>query len=430
MRNKKVYLGLAADIIHDGHIELLEFANKLGEVTVGLLTDKAIASYKNLPYLNYEKRFKVVKNLRFVNNIIPQYTLDYTSNLKKIKPDIVVHGDDWRTGVQKKTREKVIKILKLWNGKLIEKKYKKGISSTQIRKKILEVGTLSSTRKERFTRLLLSKDYLRVLECHNPLGGIIIENLSIKKNKFTEQFDCMWSSSLADSISRGMPDNQSVDYSTRINGINEIFNVTTKPLIFDIDNGGDINHLGNLSRRLENSGVSAVIIEDKIGLKINSLFSDQSLSRQDTIKNFCNKIQKIKKNTLSEDFFVVARIESFILNKPLSDAIKRAEAYSKAGADFIMIHSKSKSPKEIISFAKAFKKSRFYKPLVCVPSTYSVVSEKILVKHGFKIIIYANQLLRASYNAMKKATSKILKDNRAYQLDKQISSIKEILDLI
>ena len=345
MKKKKlVYVGLSADILHEGHINILKVANKLGDVIVGLLTDKAIASYKKIPHLSYKQREIVLKNIKFVKKVIPQKTLDYRPNLKMIKPNFVVHGDDWKIGIQKQVRLNVIKTLGKWGGKLIEPKYTKNISSTLIKKDILKVGTSPDTRKSKLKRLVEAKDIVRILESHSALTGMIIENLKIIKNQNFFEFDGMWSSSLTDSALRGKPDNQSVDYSTRIASLNEILEVTTKPLIFDADNGGRIEHLPYMIKSLERMGVSAAIIEDKIGLKKNSLFKDQKGAKQDSIAGFSKKILKAKNATISNDFFIIARIESYILGKNLKDAIKRAEAYSKAGADAILIHSKENNP--------------------------------------------------------------------------------------
>ena len=416
--------------MHEGHINILKTANKLGDVIVGLLTDKAIASYKKIPHLSYRQREVVLKNIKFVNKVIPQKTLDYRPNLKMIKPNFVVHGDDWKIGIQKQVRLNVIKTLKKWGGKLIEPKYTKNISSTLIKKDILKVGTSPDTRKSKLKRLIEAKNIVRILESHSALTGMIIENLKIIKNQNFFEFDGMWSSSLTDSALRGKPDNQSVDYSTRITGLNEILEVTTKPLIFDADNGGRIEHLPYMIKSLERMGVSAAIIEDKIGLKKNSLFKDQKGAKQDSIIGFSKKISKAKNATISDDFFIIARIESYILGKNLNDALKRAEAYSKAGADAILIHSKEKNPNQIFEFAKKFVKSKYFKPMVAVPSSYSKTYEKDLIKNGFKIIIYANHLMRASYPAMVDAAKTILMNKRSYELEKKIIPIKEIINLV
>ena len=430
MKKKIVYVGLAVDIIHEGHINILKKAKSYGDVIVGLLTDEAIASYKNIPHLDFKRRKIIIQNIKYVKKVIPQKTLDYVPNLNLIKPDFVVHGDDWKTGIQKKTRERVIQALKKWSGKLIEPKYTKNISSTIIKNKIMEIGTIPQNRVSRLKRLLMSKDIVRILESHNSLTGLIIENLKITKNNMNIEFDGMWSSSLTDSATKGKPDNSSVDYSSRISSLNDMMDVTTKPLIFDADNGGQIEHLSFLVRSLERSGVSAIIMEDKIGLKKNSLFKDQKGTKQDKPDLFAKKIRQVCKSRQSKDFLVIARIESFIVGKGLADALKRAEIYSKAGVDAIMIHSKEKTPNEIFSFAKKFRKSKNFVPLVSVPSTYSKVYEKDLIKNGFKIVIYANHLLRAAYPAMQFAAKKILENRRSFEIEKKIIPIKEIINLI
>ena len=427
---KKVYVGLAVDIIHEGHINILKTASKYGEVIVGLLTDEAISSYKNIPYLNFERRKIIVQNIKYVKKVIPQKTLSYVSNLKLIKPDFVVHGDDWKKGVQKQTRRDVIKTLKEWSGKLIEPKYTKNISSSLIKNKILEIGTSPQNRISRLKRLMSSKNIVRILESHNSLTGLIIENLKLEKKDKNLEFDGMWSSSLTDSATKGLPDNSSLSFSARISSLNDIMDVTTKPVVFDADNGGQIEHLPYLIRSLERSGVSAIIMEDKIGLKKNSLFKNQIGTKQDKPKLFANKIKRICNTRQSNDFMVIARIESFILGKGLNDALKRAEIYSKAGADAILIHSKEKNTKEIFSFAKKFRKNKYFIPLVSVPSTYSKVYEKDLIKNGFKLVIYANQLLRAAYPAMQNTAKTILKNSRAFEADKKIIPINEIIRLI
>ena len=430
MKKKIVYVGLAADILHKGHINILKTANKYGNVIVGLLTDQAIASYKNIPYLDFEKRKVVIENIRYVKKVIPQNTLDYVTNLKLIKPDYVVHGDDWKKSVQKKTRERVIKVLKKWSGKLIEPNYTKNVSSTLIKREMSHIVSSPENRISRLKRLINTKEIVRILESHNSLTGLIIDKINVVKNKKIIEFDGMWSSSLTDSATRGLPDNSSLSFSARISSLNDMMDVTTKPLVFDADNGGQIEHLPFLVRSLERSGVSALIMEDKVGLKKNSLFKNQSGTKQDKPQLFAKKIKKICNSRLSQDFMVIARIESFIVGKGLKDALHRAEIYSKAGADAILIHSKEKTPFEIFSFAREFKKSKNFIPLVSVPSTYSKVYEKDLIKNGFKLVIYANQLLRAAYPAMQNTAQTILKNKRALEADKKIIPIKEIINLI
>ncbi len=428
--SKNIYLSLAADIIHSGHINIIKKAKKYGNVIVGLLTDRAISEYKQFPVINFEQRFNIINNIKYVSKIVKQDEWDDTVNLKKLKPDFVIHGDDWKNGPQKNLRNKVIKTIKRWNGKLIEVPYTKKISSSSIHEKIKNIYFNSSSRVSILKRLIESKKIVRVLESHSALTGLIIENLKIEKGDKIETFDAMWSSSLTDSTLRGKPDNQSVDYSTRISGLNEIMDVTTKPVIFDGDNGGRIEHIKFLVRSLERAGVSALVLEDKTGLKKNSLYKNQLGVKQETIKKFCKKLSIASGSKISDNFYIVARIESFILGKNLKDAINRAESYVKSGADAILIHSKEKNPKEIFNFSKKFLKSKYYRPIIAVPSTYSKTFEKDLIKNGIKIVIYANHLLRSSYPSMVNTAKSILKDQRTFKIEKNLTPITQILDLI
>lgn len=427
---KKVYLAMTGDIIHHGHINIITEARKYGEVIVGLLTDEAIASYKRIPLLNYEQRKKIVENIKGVSQVIPQRTLDYTENLEMIKPDYVIHGDDWREGIQKSIREKVIETLKKWDGELIEVEYTKGVSGSLLDEKIKKIGTTPEIRLKKLRRLIELKPFVRVIEASNGLTGLIAENTKIVKNGQVREFDAMWVSSLCDSTLKGKPDIELVDLTSRINTINEIMEVTTKPIILDGDTGGLKEHFVYNVRTLERLGVSAIIIEDKIGLKKNSLFGTEVEQFQDDPKNFAEKINAGKKALVAEDFMIIARIESLILKAGIEDALKRAKIYIEAGADGIMIHSKEKDPQEIIEFCKEYKKLDVKVPLVAVPTTYNSITEEELAEFGVKIIIYANHLLRSAYPAMKKTAETILENGRSLEADKYCSSIKEILTLI
>ena len=424
MTYKKVYVGMSADLIHPGHINLLGEASKHGKVTVGLLTDKAIASYKRLPALTFEQREVVIKNIKFVSEVIPQHTLDYTDNLEKLKPDFVVHGDDWKVGAQESVRKKVIEVLKSWGGQLIEVPYTKGVSSTFLHNYIKEIGTTAEVRQKKLKRLLSAKPITKILEAHNGLTGLIVENVSYKNN----EFDGLWISSLTDSTARGKPD---IELLNRDQTLNDILEVTTKPIIVDGDTGGRIEHFEFTVRTLERLGVSALIIEDKVGLKKNSLFGTEVPQKQDSIENFCNKLKAGKKSLVGEDFMIIARIESFILDKGLDDAVKRASAYIKAGASGIMIHSKKDTPAEIISFCERYKDFKNKVPLVVVPSSYSSITESELADMGVDVVIYANHLLRSSYPKMVETAELILKNQRAKEASEEnCMSIKEILNLI
>jgi phosphoenolpyruvate mutase len=424
--NKKVYVGMSADLIHPGHMNIIKEAAKLGEVIVGLLTDEAIASYKRLPYMNYEQRKKVIENIKGVSKVIPQETLDYRPNLRKIKPHYVVHGTDWREGVQAKVRKQVIETLKEWGGELVEPEYTKGISSTRLNQSLKEIGTTPDIRRARLKRLIKAKDVVKIMEVHNALSGLIVEN--IKVNNI--EFDGMWSSSLTDSTVKGKPDIEAVDISSRINTLNEIFEVTTKPIIFDADTGGIAEHFVFTVRSLERIGVSAVVIEDKTGLKKNSLFGNEVIQTQDSIENFCRKIKMGKKAQITDDFMIIARIESLILEKGMNDAIMRAKAYVEAGADGVMIHSRQKEADEILEFCKIFRKEYRNIPIVAVPTSYNQITAKELSKAGVNIVIYANHMLRAAYPGMVRVAKSILENDRSLEAEKDLLSIKEILELI
>lgn len=421
---------MSADLLHHGHLNILKSARELGEVTVGLLTDKAIASYKRLPFLPFEARRAIVENIKGVEAVVPQETLDYVPNLRLLKPDYVVHGTDWRTGPQKQTRESVIAALREWGGELIEPEYTQGISSTELNARLREIGTTPQIRMKRLKRLLNAKKIVRLMEAHNGLSGLIVENTQVRCNGIVHEFDGMWLSSLTDSTAKGKPDIECVDRTSRASTINEIFEVTTKPVIYDGDTGGIPEHFVFLVRTIERLGVSAVIIEDKIGLKKNSLFGADVPQTQDSIENFCHKLAEGKRAQVTEDFMIIARIESLILDQGMEDALARAEAYIRAGADGIMIHSAKKDGAEIREFCRHFAAFDTKVPLVAVPTSYNHMTEDELAELGFSVVIYANQLLRSAYPAMKQTAETILQHGRAQEADAQCMAIKDILTLI
>ena len=427
---KKVYVGMGTDIIHHGHINIIATARSLGKVTIGLLTDKALVSYRRVPLLNYEQRKKIIENIKGVHRVIPQETHDYTKNLMKLKPDYVVHGDDWKTGVQKPIREKVIQILKKWNGKLIEPHYTEGVSSTQLINEMLEVGTTPEIRLKKLRRLIDLKPLVRLMEVHNGLTGRIVEKTRFVEDNSIREFDGMWESSLTDSISKGKPDIEYVDVTSRLQTIDQIFDVTTKPMVVDGNTGGLAEHFVYTVKTLERLGVSAVIIENKTGLKKNSLFGTDANQMQDNIKRFCHKISEGKKAQVTQDFMIIARIESLILKRGEKDALKRARAYIAAGADGIMIHSKENEPDEVLEFCRAYNKFKNKVPLVVAPTTYNKIREEELMKAGVKIVIYANHMLRSAYPAMVRVAGSILKNHRSYEANSMCLPIKDILELI
>ena len=428
---KKVYIVLSVDILHHGHINLINEAKKHGKLIVSLLTDKAISSKKRLPLLNFKQRKKIIENIKGVDQVVPQTEWDYSNNLLKIKPDIMVHGDDWKIGgPDKDQRSKTIKTLKKIKAKLIEIPYTKDISSSAIHERVYEQGLMPVNRQLLLKRLLDVKKFVRIIETHSPLSALIAEKVFLK-SKLGEkiEFDGFWSSSLTDSTLRGKPDIEVLDLNERISNINSIFDVTTKPMIFDIDTGGKNEHFQINIKSIDRNGISAVIMEDKKGLKKNSLFGLSVKQEQEDPKIFAKKIELGKKNC-SNNLMIIARVESLILDKPVSDAMKRSEKYLQAGADGIMIHSKDKNPANIFKFAKLFKKNFPNTNLTVVPSSFNQVKEETFKDLGFNMVIYANHLLRASYPAMKKTALSILKNKRSLETDRSLLSIKEILDLI
>lgn len=419
---KKVYVGMAADYIHAGHINIISEARKYGEVIVGLLTDEAIASYKRVPVTTYEQRKKVVENIKGVSRIVPQCTLDYVENLRMLKPEYVVHGDDWKDNLQKKTRQRVIEALMEWGGELIEPPYTKGISSTLLIEAQKQVGVTPHHRRKMLGRLISLKPVVRVIEAHSGLSAIIAEKTKVKG----EEFDAIWESSFTDSSSKGKPDIELVDFTSRVRTINEILEVTTKPLIVDGDTGGPIDHFVYMVKTLERLGVSAIIIEDKVFPKQNSLLENAE-HEQETTERFCQKIKAGKQARVTQDFMIIARIESLILGESVEHALIRAEAYVKAGADGIMIHSKDKSPAKVLEFCAKYDN---IVPLVVVPTTYNTVLEQELIEANVSIIIYANHLIRSSYKAMLETAEIILSAKRGLEAESKCIPVQEFFKVI
>ncbi len=431
MEKKTVYVGMSADMIHPGHLNIIKEACKLGTVTVGVLTDAAIASYKRLPYLNYEQRAEVVASIKGVERVVPQTTLDYVPNLRELKPDYVVHGDDWKEGVQQQTRQRIIEVMAEWGGKVVDIPYTKGFSSTAMNQRLKEIGTTPEIRMKRLRRLIAAKRIVRILESHNGLTGLIIENTSVTVDGIRREFDGMWASSLTDSTSKGKPDIEAVDVTTRLHDLNDALEVTTKPVIFDGDTGGKVEHFVFTVRTLERLGISAVIIEDKVGLKQNSLFGTEAVQTQDSIEGFCAKIRAGKRAQVTDDFMIIARIESLIAGKPVEDALQRARAYVAAGADGIMIHSRNRDGMDVKEFCQRFRKENLRTPIVAVPTTYNQFTEDELAEWGVNVVIYANHMLRSAYPAMVDCAKSILTHGRSLEAsERYCMPIKEILELI
>lgn len=420
----------STDMIHSGHIDIIRKAEKLGDLTIGVLSDEAIASFKRYPLIPFEERKVLFENISGVKNVVEQKELSYKSILFELKPDIVVHGDDWKEGFQKPIRDEVIQILKSCGGDLVEFPYNKDSRYDELEKQTrLQLG-MPDFRRGRLKKLINMKGLVTAIEAHSGITGLIAEKTTVLQDGKTYQFDAMWISSLCDSTAKGKPDIELVDMTSRFRTIDDIMEVTTKPIIFDGDTGGLTEHFVYTVRSLERMGVSMVIIEDKTGLKKNSLFGTEVKQTQDSIENFCAKIAAGKKAQKTKDFMICARIESLILEQGMEDALTRAFAFVGAGADAIMIHSRKKDPSEIKEFIEKFREKDKTTPIVLVPTSFNTVYEDEWKALGANVIIYANQLTRTGFPAMQDAARTILENHRAKECDDKCMSIKEIITLI
>ena len=428
---KRVFMCMSTDVVHGGHIEIINQAAELGELTVGVLTDEVVSAYKRYPLLSCEERMKIVAGLKGVAHVIKQTDISYREPLKTLRPDYVVHGDDWRIGFQKPVREECIRLLEEYGGKLVEFPYSRSEQYDQLESAARSQLSIPDIRRGRLRRLIEQKGMAVCMEAHTGLTGLIAEKTTVMEQGTIRQFDGMWISSLCDSTIKGKPDTELVDFSSRLNTINDIMEVTTKPIILDGDTGGLTEHFVYMVRSLERLGVSAIIIEDKTGLKKNSLFGTEVAQEQDSVENFCHKIAEGKRAQKTKDFMLIARIESLILEKGMEDALARARAYAAAGADGVMIHSRRKDPDEVFEFIRRFRTENRHTLLVVVPTSYNSVYEEEFKERGVNVVIYANHLIRSSYPAMCQTAESILRCHRAKEADEQYCmSIKNILTLI
>ena len=429
---KLAYVPMVADYLHPGHLNIIRCAAELGDVMVGLYTDKAVASYKRLPFMSYEQRKEIVENIKGVTAVVPQEEKEYEINLRKYKPDYMVHGTDWREGPLKKAREQAISVMSEWGGEVIEPEYTKGISSTAMHTVAREIGIMPHMRLGTLRRLLNVKPMIRIIEAHSALSALVADNAQyVIPGEVTSAFDGLWLSSLTDSTVKGKPDIEFVDLTSRIVTVNDILECTTKPIIYDGDTGSQPEHFALTVKRLERLGVSAVIIEDKTGAKKNSLLEPKlNIHVQDDIHSFSEKINRGKAAQITNDFMVIARIESLILGKGIKDAIARAQAFIEAGADGIMIHSREQSGAEVFEFSRKYNKLPDRRPLVAVPTNYASVYERELCEAGINMVIYANQMLRSSYTSMLKTAENILRYERAHEADQDYISALDLIKLI
>lgn len=427
---KKVYTCFCTDVIHDGHLNILKKAKEYGEVVVGVLADETMVRFNRFPTISLEERMELVKATGLVSEVIVQQEIMYDNVCRKLKPDYIIHGDNWTSGPERAIRENVLKNLKEYGGELIEVPYTYDEKIKRIDSIMKEKLAMPEFRRKRLRQLIKMRPIVKTLEVHSGLTGLIAEKTVVETDGELDQFDAMWVSSLCDSTAKGKPDIELVDMSSRLRTIDDVMDVTTKPIILDGDTGGLIEHFVYNVRTLERMGVSAVIIEDKTGLKKNSLFGTEVEQTQDTIENFCAKIRAGKQALRTEEFMIIARIESLILERGMEDALKRAFAYVEAGADGIMIHSRRKSPDEIVEFCTKFREKETEVPIVVVPTSFNSITEEELARAGVNVVIYANQLTRSAFPAMQETAVTILKNHRALEADEKLMPFKDIITLI
>lgn len=427
---KKIYTCFCTDIIHEGHLNIIKQAKEYGEVIVGVLDDPAMIRFNRFPTITFEERMNMVKSIDGVDKVIVQEDIMYDKVLNELKPDYVIHGDNWRDDPESCIRENVLANLAKWGGQLIEIPYTYNENIKKIDNIMREKLAMPEFRRKRLKQVISMRPIVKALEVHSGLTGLIAEKTVVANNGELDQFDAMWVSSLCDSTAKGKPDIELVDMSSRLRTIDDVMDVTTKPIILDGDTGGLIEHFVYNIRTLERMGVSAVIIEDKTGLKKNSLFGTEVKQTQDSIENFCAKIRAGKNVLRTEDFMIIARIESLILERGMDDALVRAFAYVEAGADGIMIHSRRKEADEILEFCDKFRVQDKTTPIVVVPTSFNYITEEELAEHGVNVVIYANQLTRSAYPAMKNTAETILKNHRALEVDSALMPFKEIIRLI
>jgi phosphoenolpyruvate mutase len=421
-----VYVAMVGDILHAGHINILNCASRLGRVIVGVLTDGAAASYKRLPFMSFDQRRLIFENMRDVHRVVAQETLSYRTNLLALKPRYVLHGDDWREGIQAQVRTEVLELLRDWEGELVEVPYTPGVSSTMLHESLRESGIAARGRQQKLRALLNAKALVRIIEVHSPVAGIVAE----RARESGREFDGFWSSSLTDSLMHGRPDIEVLDYRTRVASIVETFEVTSKPLIYDGDSGGNPESAYYLAKALVSCGVSGLCLEDKIGRKHNSLYGHESSQKQATIAEFTSRISSVRSAVPEGGMMLIARIESLVLGRPIEEALERADAYCAAGADGILIHSVHRIPDEVFAFTETFRAKCERLPVFAVPTTYARTSEREMIDHGIRCVIYSNQLLRASYSAMARAAADILKHERCEELSDYSADPFELLALI
>jgi phosphoenolpyruvate phosphomutase len=427
---KTVFVVMSAEIFHPGHLNIIKVARDLGEVTVGLATDRFNARYKRLTLMSYEDRKAIVENINGVKNVIAQDTLDLAPILRELRPDYFVHGDDWKFGPLKAVRQQVLEVMQEWGGVLVEPPYTEGISSTKLNAAWRSIGATPETRIRHFRRMLEFQPVVRLLEVHNSLSGIIIERTLVEGNERDKEFDGMWYSDLTDSLAKGKPNSSFVDLTSRINTIHGILESTTKPLIVEAGNGGITEHFVSTVKTLERLGVSAVVIADKVGYEgaVFSLNGNEPV--QEDVNDFARKIASGKKTQVNKDFSIITQINSLVMHEDVENALRRARVYIEAGVDALMIHSNVETLTDFFEFCRSYRNLEDKVPLLAAIPARSSLDEDQLISAGVQFIVYPDQLLRAAYTSMLNAAKTLLIQARASDVDELYAPISEICDFV
>ena len=418
-KEKTVYVGITGDMIHPGIINIIQQGAKYGRLIVGLLSNEAIATHKRIPYLTFEQRKAVIENIKGVSEVVPQEDWSYVPNLLKLKPDYIIHGDDWKTNYLKGIREEVFDVMKKIGGEVIEIPYTKGINSSQLFESTTNNGITAVQRLKSLRQLMNYKPIIRIMEANSGLSGLIIENLKIEKEDGIQRFDGIFIN-LLDSNPSGVSEQESSNFMLKLNTVTDILECTTRPIIYGGYTSDNYENITFTIEKLELMGISAIIIEDKFK-------NTQELCNEE---EFCLKIKEGKKAQINPDFMIIAGIEELILGKSMDDALKKALASIKAGADGILISSNQKNGDDIKEFCSKLRKENKNIPIVLIPTTYNQFTEKELGEWGANIIIYADYLKKVTYPAMKKCAETILKSERSLEVNEMCMPIKEILNLI
>jgi len=400
---KTVYVGMVGDMLHVGHINILKTAARLGRVTVGVLTDRAVVGYKRLPLLAFEDRVRVVESIADVAAVVPQKTLSYVENLRALRPDYVVHGDDWRYGDQvSRARAEVIATLGEWGGELVEVAYTKGISSTAIHRSGAADALFSGTRQGRLRRLLAAKPTLRIVEAHSGLSAKIAAE--VRGPDGATGFDAVWQSGLTDAIHRGKSDGGAVDRGRRLQAVEEILDAGPLPLIYDGRAAGRPETVFDLTRALDKAGVSALCLGDRS----DPDRTGPEMSPAETVA----QIEAVRAACPTGAVMAISRI---VVAAPgnggsgaLDRALDRALALLEAGSDAVMFDSAADTAEPILDIAARLRRQRRDVPLFAAQSDRWGAPIHRFENAGIDAVVYETHLLRATVAPMRRAATALL----------------------